>query len=69
MKGVARIKRRLCLDQVAGEQHLVPVVPGDDVARGVAAAQEQQLELPAIAAQLDSQAVPESDLRPRESRY
>src|SRR3712207_3893000 len=56
---VAGVERGLGLDQVAGEEDLLLGQPGDDVALGVAAAEELQDQLAAVAAELDGQLVAE----------
>src|SRR4051794_19663113 len=56
---VAGVERGLRLDEVAGEDDLLLGQPGDDVALGVAATEELQDQLAAVAAELDGEPVAE----------
>ena len=67
MERVARVQRRLGLDQVAGEEDLVLGQPGDDVALGVPAAEELQHQLAAVTTELDGELVAEGHGRPGEA--
>eukprot|EP01042_Synura_sphagnicola_P013857 gene13858-biopygen14023 len=64
--GVAAIGRRAVFDEVAGEDHIGVGHPGDDVARGVAAAEPHQSNF--AAAQPDRGVVREGRGRPGQAR-
>src|SRR4051812_13945892 len=64
---VAGVEGGLGLHQVAGEDDLLLRQPGDDVALGVAAAEELQDQLAAVAAELDGQLVAEGQGGPGEA--
>src|SRR5690606_15126014 len=66
--GVAGVEGGLGFDQIAGVEDPVAGQPGDDVARGVAAPEVEQLQLAAITAEVDRQLVAEGDVGPGQSR-